>query len=50
MGVSVLEIDLSTNLIDIAKRNAPLAQFKSMDFEAIEIPSAIFDGAWPLTL
>ncbi|MFA6303670.1 MAG: class I SAM-dependent methyltransferase [Legionella sp.] len=46
MGASVLGIDFSSNLIDIAKRNAPLAEFQLMDIEAMNVPDATFDGAW----
>ncbi|MFT4059089.1 MAG: class I SAM-dependent methyltransferase [Legionella sp.] len=46
MGATVLGIDLSSNLIDIAKSNAPLAEFQLMDIEAMNLPDAAFDGAW----
>lgn len=46
MGVTVLGIDFSSNLIDIAKRNAPLAEFQLMDIETMNLPAASFDGAW----
>ena len=45
-GISVSGIDFSQNLIDIAKSNAPLADFQIMDIEAITFPEAFFDGAW----
>lgn len=46
MGAAVLGIDFSSNLIDIAKCNAPLAEFQLMDIEMINLPIASFDGAW----
>ena len=46
MGASVLGIDFSSNLIDIAKRTAPLAEFQLMDIEMMDLPGASFDGAW----
>lgn len=46
MGATVLGIDFSSNLIDIAKRNAPLAEFQLMDIETMNLPAASFDGAW----
>jgi len=45
-GVDVLGIDFSSNLIEIAKVHAPLANFKLMDIETIDSPSASFDGVW----
>lgn len=46
LGATVLGIDFSSNLIDIAKSNAPLAEFQLMDIEAMNLPDAAFDGAW----
>jgi SAM-dependent methyltransferase len=46
MGVDVLGIDYCSNLIDIAKINAPLANFKLMDIEAMSFPTSSFDGVW----
>ncbi|KTC66332.1 S-adenosyl-L-methionine-dependent methyltransferases (plasmid) [Legionella adelaidensis] len=46
MDAIVLGIDFSSNLIDIAKRNAPLAEFQLMDIETMNLPAASFDGAW----
>lgn len=45
-GVEVLGIDFCANLLDIAKKNAPLCKFQWMDFEAMDLPAASFDGAW----
>jgi len=45
-GLCVLGIDFSQNLINIAKSNAPLAEFQIMDIEEISFPPASFDGAW----
>ncbi|TAL64016.1 MAG: class I SAM-dependent methyltransferase [Legionella sp.] len=46
LGASVLGIDFSSNLIDIAKQHAPLAEFQVMDMEAMSLPAASFDGVW----
>ncbi|WED42590.1 class I SAM-dependent methyltransferase [Legionella cardiaca] len=46
MGADVLGIDFCSNLIDIAKKNAPLSEFQVMDFETMNFPAASFDGAW----
>ena len=45
-GASVLGIDFSSNLIDIAKKTAPLAEFQVMDIETMNLPIASFDGVW----
>jgi SAM-dependent methyltransferase len=42
----VLGIDFCSNLIDIAKAHAPLAHFKLMDIEALDLPHSSFDGVW----
>lgn len=46
MGAKVLGVDFCSNLIDIAKKNAPLSEFRVMDFETMDFPAASFDGAW----
>ena len=45
-GVKVVGIDYSPNLINIAKTNAPLAEFHEMDIEEIAFPACSFDGVW----
>lgn len=45
-GLSVLGVDFSQNLINIAKSNAPLAEFQIMDIEKISFASSSFEGAW----
>lgn len=45
-GLSVLGVDFSENLIDIAKVNAPLAEFQRLDIETMTFPPSSFDGAW----
>lgn len=45
-GVSVLGIDFCEKLIDIAKTNAPLAEFQLMDIETATFIPTSFDGAW----
>lgn len=46
MDIEVLGIDFCTNLIEIAKTNAPLAKFQLMDIENMSLPTTSFDGAW----
>jgi SAM-dependent methyltransferase len=46
MGIDVLGIDFCPNLIDIAKKHAPLAKFQLMDIEMMNFPECSFDGAW----
>jgi ubiquinone/menaquinone biosynthesis C-methylase UbiE len=46
MDAEVLGIDFCSNLIDIAKSHAPLAQFQLIDIETISLPASSFDGAW----
>lgn len=45
-GMDVLGIDFSSNLIEIAKKTAPLAKFQVMDIEEMKFPVGFFDGAW----
>lgn len=45
-GFHVLGIDYSSNLIDIAQRHAPLAEFHIMDIEEMAFNPSSFDGAW----
>ncbi len=45
-GVSVFGLDFCKNLIDIARSNAPLAEFQQLDIEEINFPAAYLDGAW----
>lgn len=45
-GISVLGVDFCANLIDIAKLNAPLADFQLLDIEEASFPVASFDGVW----
>ena len=47
-GLSVVGVDFSQNLIDIASAHAPKAEFHVMDIESINFPSASFDGIWSL--
>jgi ubiquinone/menaquinone biosynthesis C-methylase UbiE len=46
MGADVVGIDYSSNLIEIAKSHAPLANFQLMDIEEMNFPASSFDGAW----
>lgn len=46
MKADILGIDFCSNLIDIAKKHAPLAEFQLMDIESIYLPGSSFDGAW----
>lgn len=45
-GLSVLGIDFSQNLINIAQSHAPLAEFQIMDIETMKFSPSSFDGAW----
>lgn len=45
-GLSVVGIDNCNNLMEIAKAEAPLAQFQLMDIESMKFPANSFDGAW----
>jgi SAM-dependent methyltransferase len=45
-GLQVCGIDFSPNLIEIAKKQAPCAEFHVMDIEEMTFPSLSFDGAW----
>lgn len=45
-GLEVIGIDFCSNLIDIAKNHAPLAQFQLMDIEEMDFSPNSFDGAW----
>lgn len=46
MGVDVLGIDYCSNLINISKAHAPLANFELMDIETMDFPASSFDGVW----
>ncbi len=46
MGADVLGVDYCSNLIDIAKSHAPLANFKLMDIETMDFQASSFDGVW----
>ena len=46
MGLDVLGIDYSSNLLEIAKVTAPSADFQLKDIETMTLPAASFDGAW----
>lgn len=45
-GADVLGIDFSSNLIEIARLQAPLANFQLMDIETMSLPASSFDGVW----
>lgn len=45
-GLNVLGIDFCQNLLDIAKVNAPLAEFQIVDIETMTFTPSSFDGAW----
>jgi|688.fasta_scaffold53312_4 2-polyprenyl-3-methyl-5-hydroxy-6-metoxy-1,4-benzoquinol methylase len=46
MGLSVLGVDISSNLLGIAKQHAPLAEFQIMDIENLSFPPSTFHGIW----
>ncbi len=45
-GFRVVGVDLSENMISIAKKIAPKAEFEIMDISNITFPSNSFDGIW----
>lgn len=45
-GIKVVGIDFCSNLIEIAKATAPLADFHVMDMESLTFPPRSFDGVW----
>jgi len=45
-GFQTVGIDFSSNLLEIAKKKAPGAEFHLMDIEKLQFPPASFDGAW----
>lgn len=48
-GLNVTGIDLSTNLLALAKKAAPKAIFTKMDMRVLEFPPKSFDGLWVMT-
>lgn len=46
LNLQVCGIDFCSNLLNLAKAHAPLAQFHQMDIEAIHFSVSEFDGAW----
>lgn len=46
LGVQVLGIDFCSNLLEIAKKQAPHGQFQLMDVENIAFEQNSFEGAW----
>lgn len=45
-NLEVVGIDLTTNLIKIASKNAPRAKFIIMDMRRLNFPERYFDGVW----
>lgn len=45
-GYSVIGVDLSDKLLEIARENAPQAEFKLMDIADLNFPDGYFDGVW----
>lgn len=45
-GASVTGMDISSELIKIARKTAPHCEFLVMDFEEMDFPENSFDGAW----
>ncbi|WP_195155549.1 class I SAM-dependent methyltransferase [Candidatus Protochlamydia phocaeensis] len=45
-GVKVIGIDFCSELIEIAKATAPLAEFQIMDIEEMAFSDETFEGAW----
>lgn len=46
IGLQVTGIDFSPQMIEIAKKTAPHAQFYTMNIESIELPLESFDGVY----
>ena len=46
LGCEVKGIDLSEKLLEIARKNAPKAEFYLMDMRNLAFPSDYFDGIW----
>ncbi len=44
--VNVVGIDFCSNLLDIARKTAPLAEFYEMDMEELTFSPNSFDGVW----
>ncbi len=45
-GYKVVGIDLSEKLLEIARKNAPTAEFRLMDIANINFPDESFEGIW----
>lgn len=45
-GFRVIGIDLSENLLSIAKQRVPQADFFKQDFRSLRFPKELFDGIW----
>jgi ubiquinone/menaquinone biosynthesis C-methylase UbiE len=43
-GFEVVGIDLSKNMVSVARKNVPEAEFMQMNMAAIDLPPASFDG------
>jgi len=46
MGFGVIGIDLSSKLLEIAKRNFPDIEFRKADFRKLPFQNGSFDGVW----
>lgn len=46
LGMNVVGIDFSCQLIQIAKTHAPLGEFHVMDMESLVFPDDSFEGIW----
>ena len=46
LGYEVTGVDLSEKLLEIARKNAPKAEFYLMDMRNLAFPSDYFDGIW----
>lgn len=47
-GYSVIGIDLSEKMLEIARKTAPKAEFRLMDIVNLEFPDSHFDGVWAI--
>ena len=46
LGYEITGVDLSEKLLEIARKNAPKAEFYLMDMRNLAFPSDYFDGIW----
>jgi len=45
-GLEVIGVDLTSNFVKLASKNAPGAKFLQMDMRSLNFPEKSFDGIW----